>query len=433
MEARCSLRSLRKALGFFALSTALFQPLATGGAPINAGSLQPRRDARLETLSLSPQVVHFKDVVAGQSYTQPVMLTNHGRSTVTIAKVWRNNSIFALRGLKMPLKINSKESVRIEVAFIPRRSGRLGTDFAFITGRANSLVLRADGSRASGGVVANPKKVSFGNVQVGSSALFPITLINNGSANRIVSRLWISGKQFGMTELNLPTKLAPGESLTLNAIFQPRQRGANYGEIIVDTGGASLSIPVAGQGLDPGHLNVAPAQLNFGNVTAATSVTLSGLLQAGRSPVTIYSAGVTSSEFALRGLSFPLTIAAGQSKPFQVTFTPGSTGATSATLSLQGPPGLIAEEYLLGNATPGTQHKVILSWNPSGSGVVGYNIYRAIASGGQYSQINPIPDSNPSYVDSTVQAQHTYYYVTAAVAANGKQSAFSNQVQVVIP
>jgi fibronectin type 3 domain-containing protein len=88
---------------------------------------------------------------------------------------------------------------------------------------------------------------------------------------------------------------------------------------------------------------------------------------------------------------------------------------------------------LLGNAVPKTQHRVNLSWNPGNSGVVGYNIFRADASGGQYTQINSVPAPNSSYLDSTVQEGHTYYYVTTAVASNGKQSTFSNQVEVVIP
>ncbi len=416
-----------------ALSTVLFTAHAAVGASVNQYGSRSERGVGQERLSFSPQVTHFKDVLVGQRYVREVVLTNRGRSAATILKLHRSNSIFALRGLKVPLRINPEESVRFEIALIPTRRGDLRTDFAFTTNQAGDLVLRADGTRVPRGLISNPNKVSFGNVRVGTGELLPITLANSGSENQTISRLFVSSKEFWMSEVNLPTTLAPGESLTFNATFEPQRKGAAFGEVIVDTGSESLAIPVAGQGLESGHLGIAPAQLNFGNVNAGATVTLSGLVQAGKSPVTIYSAGLTSSEFALKGLSFPLTLAAGQSKSYQVTFSPGSSGATTAVLSFQGAPGIHAEETLSGNATPGVQHRVSLSWNPGGSGVVGYNIYRANASGGQYSQINSIPDSNTSYLDSTVQSGSMYYYVTTAIAANGKQSAFSNQVEVTIP
>lgn len=435
MDARFFLSwvAIRNLLGIFAISTILVTAHAALGASVNQDGSRSERGMGRETLSFSPQITHFKDVLVGQRYVREVVLTNHGRSTATLLKLRRSNSIFALRGLKVPLRIHSEESVRFEIAFIPGRRGDLRTDFTFITNQAGGVVLRADGTRARGGLLSNPKQLSFGSARVGTGELLPITLVNSGSENQTISRLFVSSKEFWMSEVNLPTTLAPGESLTFNATFEPRRKGAATGEIIVDTADESLAIPVAGQGLQSGYLGIAPAQLNFGNVTAGATVTLSGVVQAGRSPVTIYSAGITSSEFALKGLSFPLALAAGQSKSYQVTFSPGSSGATSAVLSFQGAPGIQADETLSGNATPGVQHKVSLSWNPGNSGVVGYNIYRANASGGQYSQINSIPDSNPSYLDSTVQSGSTYYYVTTAIAANGKQSAFSNQVEVTIP
>ncbi len=433
MDARSFLSAIKNLLGILALSATLLSAHAALGASVNQDGSRSERGAGQGRLSLSPQATHFKDVLVGQRYMREVELSNHGRSAVTILNVQRNNSIFSLRGLKVPLRMKSEESVRFEIAFLPARSGPLQTNFTFVTNHAGNVVLHADANRGRGGLVSNPQRLDFGNVRVGSGERLPIVLINSGSTNQRVSRLWISGKEFGMDTLNLPTTLVPGESLTLTATFAPRAVGARAGDIIVDTGNANLSIPVDGKGLDSGRFSITPAQLNFGNVTSGATATLSGVLQAGRLPVTIYSAGITSSEFALTGLSFPFTIAAGQSRAYQVTYSPGSSGSSSAVLSFQGAPGLQAQETLSGNAVPGAQHKVSLSWNAGGSGVIGYNIYRANAPSGQYSQINSMTDSNPSYLDATVQGGQTYYYVTTAVAANGKQSAFSNRVQVSIP
>jgi fibronectin type 3 domain-containing protein len=46
--------------------------------------------------------------------------------------------------------------------------------------------------------------------------------------------------------------------------------------------------------------------------------------------------------------------------------------------------------------------------------------------------VGSTPDSL-SYADQTVESGTTYYYVTTAVNAAGEESAYSNQVAIVVP
>lgn len=76
-------------------------------------------------------------------------------------------------------------------------------------------------------------------------------------------------------------------------------------------------------------------------------------------------------------------------------------------------------------------HQVSLSWTASTStGVTGYDIYRSTTTGGPYTQIGTIAAS--PYVDASVQAGQTYYYVITAVGTSG-QSGYSSQVTATIP
>ena len=59
-------------------------------------------------------------------------------------------------------------------------------------------------------------------------------------------------------------------------------------------------------------------------------------------------------------------------------------------------------------------------------------MYRAGVSGGPYASVASA-NSGTSYVDGSVQAGQTYYYVVTAVDTNGTESVYSNQVQAVIP
>jgi len=142
---------------------------------------------------------------------------------------------------------------------------------------------------------------------------------------------------------------------------------------------------------------------------------------------------MTTSEFTISGLSLPLTLSAGQSASFTVNFKPQSSGAASAsgTFSSNAANASVTQA-LSGTGTPAPQHSVALSWSPSPSSVVGYNVYRGITTGGPYSKITSM-NADTTFVDSLVQSGQTYFYVTTAVDGSGRESANSNQTQAVIP
>lgn len=82
-------------------------------------------------------------------------------------------------------------------------------------------------------------------------------------------------------------------------------------------------------------------------------------------------------------------------------------------------------------ASTGPQHSVNLSWKPSTSAVVGYNVYRRGTSG--VVKVNSAPVTGTTFVDNTVQPGQTYFYVTKAVNAKGTESTPSNEVRADIP
>jgi fibronectin type 3 domain-containing protein len=149
--------------------------------------------------------------------------------------------------------------------------------------------------------------------------------------------------------------------------------------------------------------------------------------------VTVSSANLSGAEFSLAGISFPVTITAGQSMPITLTFSPQSTGSASAVLSVVSNASNASTQTMNGVGVSPTQHSVSLSWTDSDSGVVGYNIYRGSVSGGPYAQINSGLQPTAAYSDSSVVSGQTYYYVTTAVDASGVESGYSNEAEAVIP
>jgi len=71
------------------------------------------------------------------------------------------------------------------------------------------------------------------------------------------------------------------------------------------------------------------------------------------------------------------------------------------------------------------KHKVTLKWNApagrSGKRIVGYNVYRSDSENGPYSLIAG-DVSALTYIDTTVQSGHTYYYEITSTDAKGRES-----------
>jgi hypothetical protein len=285
-------------------------------------------------------------------------------------------------------------------------------------------------------LAASPSTLSFGNVQKSKSSNLSETLTNIGGSAVTISEVNITGTAFSVGGLTLPTILSPKQSVTFTLTFAPSTTGAINGSFVaVSTANNSpLSIALSGTGMVQGQSSVSPVTLGFGNVVVGTTSSLNGSLEATGSSVTFSAATIDSSEFALSGISLPTTLASGQKTPFSVTFKPVTPGKTSATLSFSSDAATTTTaQTLTGDGTTAPQHSVALSWDSSGHGVVGYNIYRGNASGGPYSKINSSPEAATSYTDSTVAAGQTYYYVTTAISDSGNESGYSNQAKAVIP
>jgi hypothetical protein len=185
----------------------------------------------------------------------------------------------------------------------------------------------------------------------------------------------------------------------------------------------------------PGQLRVSSTSINFGNVTVGSTQQKVETLYAGGGPVTLSSATVNNAEFAMSGISLPLTIPSGQTVSLILAFRPQSPGTATGRLSLvSSATNSSAEVPIDGTGTPGVQHSVAVSWAPSTSAnVMGYNIYRGTQSGGPYSLLNSSPGSNATATDNQVSAGQTYYYVVTTVGSDGVESAYSNQASAVIP
>jgi hypothetical protein len=406
-------------------------PVPTTGLAIFLFGLICLNAAASPQLSSNANGVRFGGVVVGQTSTLLVTLTNSGAVAMTITSMNLTNSDFNISDLSLPLSLAPGQSFNLSVSFTPAKVGwTSGTiQFSSTTYPAFSLLVEGSGV-GSEALTASPSAASFGSVTVGNSSTVAVTLTNDRSWPVPVSAITTLGSQFVVSGPNLPLTLSAGQSATFNVTFTPKAAGTIGGTLLVAS--PALIVPLSGTGINAGQLVVAPAPLNFGSVTVGKTETEPITISAVGTSVTVSSASSSSSQFALNGISLPLTIPAGQSESFNVVFTPQSSGAVSGSLTFGSNASAAQTTEAMSGIGTTPVYSVNLYWNSS-TDVVGYNVYRSTAANGNYAKINSTLQPSTAYTDSTVASGQTYYYAATSVNSAGQESGRSTPVQAAIP
>jgi Abnormal spindle-like microcephaly-assoc'd, ASPM-SPD-2-Hydin len=395
-------------------------------------ALPPRVRAAAPELSFSPTLLRFGEMVVGQTQTLLVVATNNGQSKVTISSVSANEREFKVSHPTLPLVLAAGESLAINLTFAPTVTGWRGGEITLVSDATDPiLTVPFEGTGvAREGVTVSPRDLAFGNVAVGASSKLPVILTNTSPGNVTIARVRTQGRAFSVSGATFPLTLAAGQELKLEITFKPQTVGPAGGNSFI--AGSGLGIAFTGVGVSEPQLAVTPATLNFGDVAVGTTEKRTVELSASGGSVTISSVSSSSAQFAVLDTPFPLTVPAGKGVSLTVAFTPKNSGQPSATLSFTSDAAVSpTHSALIGT---GTAAFVSLSWIASTSAeVAGYNIYRKTSLTGSYARLNSKLDPDTSYTDATVLHGTTYYYATTAVNSKGKESDYSNRVEVVVP
>src|ERR1700704_707981 len=90
-------------------------------------------------------------------------------------------------------------------------------------------------------------------------------------------------------------------------------------------GGSGIKNSKSGR-LVAGQLAVSPSTIDFGGVPVGTTKRGAATLTAGNSSITVTSADWSGPGYSIRNIVFPVTVPAGQSVRFEVTFAPQAAG-----------------------------------------------------------------------------------------------------------
>src|SRR5256885_6795599 len=191
----------------------------------------------------------------------------------------------------------------------------------------------------------NPTSLSFGNQSVGTtSGPKGIQLKNTGNSTLTISGIAISGTNatdFAQTN-NCPGSLAPGAQCNINVNFSPTDFGTRTASLNIsdDAPNAPQVASLTGSGTTGSNTKVtlSPNQISFGNhqIGSTSAAQTTTLKNKGHSLLVITNiavAGPNPGDFAQTN-NCGVTLAAGASCTFAVTFTPTASGNRSATLNI---------------------------------------------------------------------------------------------------
>jgi hypothetical protein len=199
--------------------------------------------------------------------------------------------------------------------------------------------------------------------------------------------------------------------------------------ISIGCGGGSS----ANQKVAAGQLAVTPTSLDFDKVPVGTTKGQTAALTAGDSSITVTSADWSGAGYSVSGIVFPVTVPAGQSVHFKVTFAPQAAGDASGEIKFISNAENSPHAALNGSGMQSGTHRITLTWHSNASTIIGFNIYRRSGSQGPYTRINSAPNAGAAFTDASVQAGQTYFYMITSLNKHGKESKYSNQVQVTVP
>lgn len=312
----------------------------------------------------------------------------------------------------------------------PRASSRKRSPGIVYLAMAMAIAVPPTASAAPPLVTVNPSSLSFGSVAVGSKVTRSVVVTNLCVCDETVSSVELIGSGFLESGPPLPARLRSGQTVTLTVTFEPVSAGSVKGYLVIYPW-AVVPLTGTGGGATLDQLSVTPADLNFGKVAVGGTATDTAILQAIGQTVTVSSVASNNSQFATPGLTLPLKIPAGQSRSIKVTFRPKAAGTSSGSVTfVSNAKNSHAAEPVTGTAT---MPFVTLSWNPSNSDVVGYNVYRSASKNGPFSRLNSFLNPGTKFEDKSVTVKAVYFYATTAVSASGKESGYSNVVEVNIP
>ncbi len=302
--------------------------------------------------TLSGDQFDFGPVVVDETATQDLLVTNDdGRAETSVAIAPPQDTTAFLVAPPGEQSLGAQQSIVVHIQFRPDRLGPYESAVQVTPcPTCSPKPIRLTGSGVASLLVASPAAIDFGDVRLAAAAARPFTVTNISKGPVVVQAVTFDGSAELTAALDgapLPRTLAPGETVTGTARYQPRELGSQETKASIaasDGGPALLDLTGTGVGpvleAKPRSLFVGPAALGTTR-TAIVTVTNVGLDPQGNSPLLLSDVHLENDDGTFSVQGGPMTVGEpGASVSLPVSFTPRTTGPAQATLVIESNDGL---------------------------------------------------------------------------------------------
>jgi hypothetical protein len=291
--------------------------------------------------------------VGAASAAQTVTLSNSGTAPLTLTSLVSSSTAFKITGGTCSAggSVAAAATCTVTMTFNPVAAGTASGTLTIAHNASpttSTVALSGSGTAAAAPVAgAAPASLTFASTTVGStSPAQTVTLSNTGSAALALGTIANSNAAFviGGGSCAAGGSVAAGASCTVTLAFKPTAAGAATGALTFthNASPATTTVALSGTGAAAAPTaSLTPTMLTFAQVIAGTSsnqtVTLSNTGTAPLTIGTITLAGAQAAEFARAAAGTcanGAVIAVGSNCTVLVNFTPTTTGARSASLSI---------------------------------------------------------------------------------------------------
>jgi len=286
---------------------------------------------------VSPTSLNFGNQTVGfVSAAQPVTLTNTGNIALVITSILPSSGDYAQTN-NCGSSLAAGGSCSILVTFKPTTTGTRSASLNITGSAPNSpQIVSLTGTGVLPAVTLTPTSLTFPTQLVGTtSKAQTVTLRNTGLGILKITKGAITGP-FGETT-NCGAIVNPGNSCTISVTFKPRTIGPASGSISITDNAPSSPQTISLQGTGT-NVQLTPASVDFGGQKVGTTsarkiitLTNKGSVTLNISLITI--TGADPGDFAQVN-NCPTSLPPGASCSIAVTFTPTTTGARSANVSV---------------------------------------------------------------------------------------------------
>ncbi|MGA8326085.1 MAG: choice-of-anchor D domain-containing protein, partial [Candidatus Cybelea sp.] len=241
-----------------------------------------------------------------------------------------------------PLTIEPGDEIDFTISYTPTTSGVAETATVRIISNdptAPFVDLAATGAGGAGAVATSIANAGdFGDVCRGSFADQALTINNAGPCPLTINDIIGSGDFIAPSVLSYPLLVASGASIDVTVRFAPSSYGTHVGTItVVSSDPASPNVVhVSGAAPAPKANLIIANRGNFGKACVGSFVDEPLIITNSHSCTLTVSAIVSSSPDFLvpEVLSYPITIAPGNSLPVPIRFQPGGFGSKSGSITV---------------------------------------------------------------------------------------------------